>query len=149
MLPLSDLPGCFWAGLIERISWTPRRPGCPEVGRLAPRRVWWGCARSRGRWRKERAWRSPARRLASPSRTQGRGPETGDLLQLERGSGRDRGLDRSRQPGAAALVLGLPATRARDPRLRQPPTHTTDHAVVSQNSVLNPGQVTQDFRARS
>src|SRR5215218_2814313 len=35
----SDLPGCFWAGLIERISLNPRRPGCPEVGRLAPRRV--------------------------------------------------------------------------------------------------------------
>src|SRR3954470_8692664 len=56
--------------------------------------------------------------------------------------GRDRRLARPRQSGSAALRLGLPATRARDPRRRQPPTHITHHAVVSQNSVQNPGQVT-------
>ena len=55
--------------------------------------------------------------------------------------GRDRRLARPLQSGSAALLLGLPASRARDPRLCQPPTHVTDHAVVSQNSVQNPGQV--------
>ena len=55
--------------------------------------------------------------------------------------GRDRGLDGSRQPGAAALILGLPATRARDPRLRQPPTHVTHHPGVSHNPAQNPSQV--------
>ena len=54
---------------------------------------------------------------------------------------RDRGLARSLQPGSTALVLGLPTTRARDARLRHPPTHATHHAVVSYNSVQNPGQV--------
>src|SRR5215212_7469136 len=54
---------------------------------------------------------------------------------------RDRGLARSLQPGSTALVLGLSATRARDARLRQPPTIATHHAVVSHNSVQNPGQV--------
>src|SRR4051794_10469838 len=56
--------------------------------------------------------------------------------------GRDRRLARPLESGSAALRLGLPAPRARDPRLCQPPTHVTHHAVVSQNSVQNPGQVT-------
>src|SRR5215212_694615 len=57
--------------------------------------------------------------------------------------GCDRSLEGSLQSGPAPFSLGLPTTRARHPRLRQPPTHTTDHAVVSQNSVQNPGQVTR------
>jgi hypothetical protein len=73
--------------------------------------------------------------------TQGRVPEAGDLLQPEGGTGRDRGLEGPLQPGSTALILGLPTTRARDPRLRQPPPHTTQHAVVSLNPVQNPGQV--------
>src|SRR5215203_5495910 len=75
--------------------------------------------------------------------TQGRVLEAGDLLQSQGGSGRDRRLARPLQSGSAALLLGLPATRARDPRLCQPPTHVTDHAVVSQNSVQNPAQVSR------
>src|SRR3954469_2386828 len=55
--------------------------------------------------------------------------------------GRDRRLARPLQSGSVALILGLPAPRARDPRLCQPPTHVTDHAVVSLNPVQNPGQV--------
>jgi hypothetical protein len=27
-----DLAGCFWAGLIERISSNQRRPACLEIG---------------------------------------------------------------------------------------------------------------------
>src|SRR3954470_21304343 len=54
---------------------------------------------------------------------------------------RDRHVARPLQSGSAALLLGLPATRACHPRLRQPPTHVTDHAVVSLNPVQNPGQV--------
>ncbi len=49
--------------------------------------------------------------------TQGRVPEAGDLLQLERGPGRDRGLARPIQPSSTALgLLGYrppaPVTRA-------------------------------------
>src|SRR5215211_6790963 len=84
---------------------------------------------------------------ASPNRTQGRVLEDGDLLQSQGGSGRDRRLARPRQSGSAALLRGLPATRARDPRRRPPPTHITDHAVVSQNSVQNPGQVIAEWRS--
>ncbi len=72
---------------------------------------------------------------------QGRMPEGRDLLQLERGSDRDRRVAQLLQSGAAPLGTGLSPTRSRDPRLRQPPTHATHHAVVSQNSVQNPGQV--------
>src|SRR3954451_4631147 len=54
---------------------------------------------------------------------------------------RDRHVARPLQSGSAALLLGLPATRACHPRLRQPPTHVTDHAGVSLNPVQNPGQV--------
>ncbi len=56
--------------------------------------------------------------------------------------GRDRGLARPLQSYPTPLRLGLPAACARDPRRRQPPPHVIDHAVVSQNSVQNPGQVT-------
>jgi transposase len=55
--------------------------------------------------------------------------------------GRHRRLARPLQPSSAALILGLPATRACHPRLRQPPTHVTDHAIVSSNPVQIPGQV--------
>jgi hypothetical protein len=37
---LVDLTGCFWAGLIERISPNQRSPGCPEVERSVPSRLW-------------------------------------------------------------------------------------------------------------
>ena len=73
---------------------------------------------------------------------QGRMPEGRDLLQLERGSGRDRRVARPLQSGAAPLGTGLSPTRARHPHLRQPPTHTKHHAVVSPNPAQNSGQVT-------
>jgi len=74
--------------------------------------------------------------------TPGRMPERRDLLQPERGASRDRGLEGPRQSDPAPLGPGLPATCTRDPRLRPPPTHAIDHAVVLLNPVQNPGQVT-------
>src|SRR3712207_9259181 len=74
--------------------------------------------------------------------TQGRVPQAGDLLQLERGSGGDRGLEGSLQSYPPPLSPRLPATRARDPRLRQPPAHATHHALVS----LNPAQRSEERR---
>ena len=55
--------------------------------------------------------------------------------------GRDRGLEGSLQPHPAPLSSRLPATRARDPHVRKPPTQAKHHAVVSLNSVQIPGQV--------
>ena len=56
--------------------------------------------------------------------------------------GRDRRLERPLQSCSAPLSAGLPPARSRHPRsIRTPPTKTTHHAVVSQNSVQIPGQV--------
>ena len=55
--------------------------------------------------------------------------------------GRDRGLARPLQSYPAPLGPGLPATCARDPRRRPPPTHVTGHAVVPQTPIQNPSQV--------
>ena len=56
--------------------------------------------------------------------------------------GRDRRVAQLLQSGAAPLGTGLSPTRARHPHLRQPPTHTKHHAVVSPNPAQNSGQVT-------
>jgi hypothetical protein len=67
----------------------------------------------------------------SQNRTQGRMPEAGDLLQPERGSGDHRHLARSRQPRAASLILGPPATCAcYTAGHRTAATHTHNHAVI-------------------
>jgi hypothetical protein len=65
--------------------------------------------------------------------TQGRVPQAGDPLQPERGSGCDRRLARSLQPGAAPLIVGLPAACARyTGGHRTTATHSHNHAVSSQ-----------------
>ena len=70
-------------------------------------------------------------------------PEAGDLLQLEKGAGRDRGLEGPLQPHPAALLPRLPTTCARHPAgIRKAATHTSHYAVVSLNPVQNPGQAT-------
>lgn len=64
---------------------------------------------------------------------QGRVPEAGDLLQPQGGSGDHRHLAGSLQPRAAALIPGLPATRARhNGGDRTAATHIHNHAVGSQ-----------------
>src|SRR5215210_3163782 len=58
--------------------------------------------------------------------------EAGDLLLAEGSSGRDRPLAKHLQPRPAALVTGLPTTRARHlPGSGLPPTHGCRHAVAS------------------
>jgi hypothetical protein len=95
----------------------------------------------RSRWHKVRAWRWPAKRPRSPNRASRRVPEAGDFLQLEGGAGRDRSVERPLQPHPAPLLLGLPTSRACHPAgHRTAATHTSRHAVVSLNSVQNPGQ---------
>src|SRR4051812_33559499 len=66
----TDLTGCFWTGLIERINSNQRNPGCPEVVKPARSRSSRSCAGSRCNWRRAKAWPKPVRRPASPSRTQ-------------------------------------------------------------------------------
>jgi hypothetical protein len=82
---------------------------------------------------KARASRSPARRLASPRRAQGRVPEAGDLLQPERGSGRDRRLTGSLQSREASFIFVLPGARTYHSGGRHTTsTHTRNHAVGPQ-----------------
>ena len=74
-------------------------------------------------------------------RAQGRVPERGDLLQLERGSGRGRRVARPLQPSSVALGSRLSASCSCHPRgLCAAPAIPANQAVVSQNSVQNPGQ---------
>ena len=55
---------------------------------------------------------------------------------------RDRSLARPLQSGAAPLLAGPSASRACHPAGHcTAATHTSRHAVVSQNPVQNPGQV--------